>query len=340
MTVISAQARIPARDRYPIAAPDGSALQIDSSVPHDDPYRELRTPEQLRRYYDDQGYVVVRGLVPAELCDRAREAFQREVKPFGGYIYRQTTANPERHVLTEHGFMMNPILNVQDLPGTFPQFKSTALAIITHPRVQEAARALLGETSRIVQSMYFDGNPATWPHQDTYYLDSSTIGRMAAAWIAVEDIHPGAGRFFVYPGSHKIDVLKNSGGIDVAFHHDRYKKLIIDVIREHKLRCHAPALAKGDGLFWAAKTIHGSLQTVAPEHSRSSFTAHFIPASTALLQFQSRLKPLRLQRINGVEVHCPKDQERAFNRAMLWTETTFPRAFQLAKKIAIKLHTR
>jgi phytanoyl-CoA hydroxylase len=34
---------------------------------------------------------------------------------------------------------------------------------------------------------------------------------MTAAWIAVEDIDEGAGRFFIYPGSHRIDLEKNSG---------------------------------------------------------------------------------------------------------------------------------
>ena len=50
--------------------------------------------------------------------------------------------------------------------------------------------------------MYFDGNPVTWPHQDIYYLDAEEIGRMTSAWVAVEDIAPDAGRFFVYPKSH------------------------------------------------------------------------------------------------------------------------------------------
>jgi ectoine hydroxylase-related dioxygenase (phytanoyl-CoA dioxygenase family) len=45
------------------------------------------------------------------------------------------------------------------------------------------------------------GNPETWAHQDTYCLDAEELGRMTAAWIALEDSHPGAGRFYVYPGS-------------------------------------------------------------------------------------------------------------------------------------------
>ena len=36
--------------------------------------------------------------------------------------------------------------------------------------------------------MYFEGNSATWEHQDTYYLDSEKVGCMIAGWIALENI--------------------------------------------------------------------------------------------------------------------------------------------------------
>ena len=54
------------------------------------------------------------------------------------------------------------------------------------------------------------------------------------------------------------------------------------MIREQGLVCRAPALSKGDVLFWAAKTIHGSLRTTQPTRSRRSFTAHFIPDAEPL----------------------------------------------------------
>jgi phytanoyl-CoA hydroxylase len=284
--------------------------------------------------------VVVRGAVPPALCDEARAAFAREVKPYGGFIYRQATAVPERHALTEHGHMVNSLLNIQDLDRRlFPRFREAGMRILTHDGVQREVRTLLGEGGTLVQSMYFDGNPATWAHQDSYYLDSTTIGRMAAVWVAVEDIHPGAGRFYVYPGSHAIDMAKNGGDFDIAFNHDRYKQLVLDVIRQHGLVCRAPALRKGDLFFWNARTIHGSLETRGA-HARSSFTGHFVPSSTGLLQFQTRARRMKLHDVNGVPVHHPKDQNLPWNRALLGLETTFPRAFQRAKKLAIKVVTR
>ena len=42
----------------------------------------------------------LRNLIPRELCAEAMQRFKGEVKPHKGFIYRQATGNPERHVLT------------------------------------------------------------------------------------------------------------------------------------------------------------------------------------------------------------------------------------------------
>ncbi len=291
----------------------------------------------LRRDYDALGYVVVPGLIPGALCDRARAAFAAEVKPYTGHLYRQTTSHAERHVFTDHGYLLNPILNIQSLrQSRFPNFRAAGLEILTEPGLQRAVGAILGEPGKIVQSMYFEGNSATWAHRDAYYLDSAGPGGMLGAWIALEDIAAGAGRFYVCPKSHLVDMAANRGDLDIAFHHDRYKQHVRDVIAAQGLVRRAPALRRGDVLLWSTRTIHGSLETTEPEHSRSSITAHLLAASSDLLQFQRRRRRLAVVEINGVQMHLPKNQNAWGPRAVLWAEATFPRAFQLAKKAAIK----
>jgi phytanoyl-CoA hydroxylase len=321
------------------AAVEPEALAERTAEP--DIYLRLNTPKALQDYYKENGYVVARKLIAADLCDRAREAFAAEVKPFDGYLYRQASANPEKHQWTSHGYMLNSILNIQDIRADrFPDFRAAGLQILTDEKLHATLRILLGEEGKVVQSMFFEGNPKTWAHQDTYYLDASNLGEMIGAWIAVEDIHPEAGRFFVYPGSHKIDVEKNGGDFDIAFHHERYKNLVLDIIARFGLPCQAPVLRKGDVLFWSSKTIHGSFETTRPEFSRASFTAHVIPQSTCFLQYQTRQKPLNLRTVNGIQVNFPKDQNEWKNKAVMTVETTFPRSFRFAKKLGIKLVTR
>lgn len=325
---------------FKITAPDGREIEIPVGVDDNtDPYLKLVNETTFREYYDREGYVIFRNLIPPDLCDRARLSFEAEVKPYQGYMYRQTSSgDPEKHRFNEHGYLLNSILNIQDLNiKLFPEFRQAGLAILTHHQMYDAVRTILGEPGKLAQSMYFEGNPSTWAHQDTYYLDSTEIGRMTAAWIAVEDIQPGAGRFYIYPGSQKIDMSRNGGDFDIAFHHAKYKNLILDVIEKYGLECRAPAMRKGDVLFWSAKTIHGSLQTRQPDKSRCSFTAHFLPESTGFLQFQSIDKPLQLKKINAFQVNCPKDQNTLKNQAIFQIETNYPKTFKFIKRLAIKM---
>jgi phytanoyl-CoA hydroxylase len=325
---------------FSIASPTGEPVLIPESPQEDRSYFPT-LDASAREYLLEEGYVVVRGLIAPRACEAARAAFAQEIKPFRGFLYRQTTARAERNQFNALGHVMNPLLNLQDLdPHEFPALRRETLDIFTAPALSAALEQVFGEPPKLVQTMYFEGNSATWAHQDTYYLDSESIGTMTAAWIALEDIHPGAGRFFVYPGSHRVDVRKNGGDFDVAFHHDRYKALIVDLIGRHGLTMRAPALQAGDVLLWNARTIHGSLGTKDTARTRQSLTAHYIPKSHRFLQLQSRIKPLRLIEHNEIQVHCPKNQARLHNRMTLFVEAHFPGPFYLAKRMAVKVATR
>jgi phytanoyl-CoA hydroxylase len=324
---------------FSIPSPTGDHALIPESRNEDRQYFTTLDHEAAK-YLESEGYVVVRGLLDPAACAAIRQSFATEVKPYGGFLYRQATAKAERNQFNALGHVMNPLLNLQDLDAArFPRLRNESLEAFTSPAITGVLRTLFGEDPKLVQTMYFEGNSETWAHQDTYYLDSEHVGSMVAAWIALEDIHPGAGRFFVYARSHQVDVRKNGGDFDIAFHHDRYKKLIVELIRSQGLEMRAPALCAGDVLFWSAKTIHGSLRTQETTRTRQSLTAHYIPKSHRFLQLQSRIKPLHLIEHNQIQVHCPKDQGRLQNRMTLFVESHFPGPFYLAKRLAVKVAT-
>jgi phytanoyl-CoA hydroxylase len=325
---------------YSIKFATGQSIQIPATADEDQPYFD-GINEQAVEHYREQGYVVIRGAVPRAICGAARRSFASEVKTYDGFIYRQTTCKAERNIFNERGYVMNPVLNVQSLPSRrFGEFKKSALEALTHQNIQRALGALLGEQPKLVQTMYFEGNTSTWPHQDTYYLDSENIGEMCGAWVALEDIAPNAGRFFICPGSHRIDIQKNGGDFDVAFNHARYKSLVIDIIKKFDLTVKAPALREGDVLLWNSKTIHGSLDSPQFLSSRQSLTAHYIPDSRQFLQFQSRVQRLPLSTFNGMRVATPKNQDLLKNLFVLFFEAHLPFIFYPLKNAAIKAVVR
>ena len=322
---------------HKVTSPVGTEILVPEIADEDGPTFSLSNMAAIRAYYEDNGYVVIKKVVAPEVCDQIRGAFSSSVKPYDGHIYRQTTANPEKNKINEFGFVMNPILNLQSLGvSKFAALKDMAIKTFSGDPIKNISKAIFQEEGQLVQSMYFEGNSETWPHQDTYYLDSETIGTMIGCWYALEDINAGAGRFFVIPGSHKVDMRKNGKDIDFAFNHSRYKDLVRSILTEGNVQFRAPLLNKGDAIVWNSKTIHGSLRTTRPQFSRSSLTAHYIPASHRFLQFQTRIKALKLRRFEGMSFHCPKDMDLMSSRLVMAVETTFPKTFQMTKKLAIK----
>jgi phytanoyl-CoA hydroxylase len=294
--------------------------------------------DKIRAYYLDNGYVIVHSVFSRQICDMQRELWEREVKPYRGYIYRQATGKAEKHVKNANGWVMNPILNLQSVdPGRFGKFRAFATeSLLAAPSLRNLFIGLLAEAPTIVQSMYFEGNSATWEHQDTYYLDSEKVGEMAAAWIALEDIAPKSGRFFICPGSHKIRMDEHGVANNIAEHHEVYISSVVGKIRELDLEIRAPIMQKGDVLFWNSRTIHGSLDSQDPAQSRSSVTCHAIPSSRQFLQWQVRLKNLDTDEIDGTRIYRPKDLRSLSNRLVFQVETTFPSFFYWAKRTAIK----
>lgn len=294
--------------------------------------------DEISHYYEEHGYVVVSGVVDGERCAGLRELWEKQVKTTRQFIYRQATAKAERHVYNAQGWVMNPILNLQSVdPRRLGEFRRYATEnILTAPLLKRVFEALLGDTPKIVQSMYFEGNSATWEHQDSYYLDSENVGKMAAAWIALEPIEAEAGRFFVCPGSHRLELERHGFENNIADNHDKYIEGVVAKVRELGLEIRAPRLETGDVLFWNAWTIHGSLDSQHESRSRSSVTCHAIAARDRFLQLQLRPMNVETDVVNGVHIYRPKDLARLRNRLILWVESRFPRQFYWLKRVAIR----
>jgi phytanoyl-CoA hydroxylase len=322
-----------------LKTPRGLAVRVPETL-SEDPSPRFNSDElpQIKAYYEGNGYVIVRKLLSTDICDAQKRLWEEEVKPFGGYIYRQATGKAEKHVLNQNGWVMNPILNLQSVdPRRFPRFRRHATeAVLASSNLRDLFAGLLGELPKVVQSMYFEGNSATWEHQDTYYLDSEKVGEMVAAWIAIEDIAAKAGRFFICPGSHKFRLDEHGLDNNIAEHHEKYILSVVNKIKQLNLQIRAPALQKGDVLFWNSFTIHGSLNTQDSQYSRSSITCHAIPGSRKFLHHQILLWDVETDTVNGTKIFRPKDLSALKSRLIFEVETKFPSLFYWAKRKAVK----
>lgn len=93
-----------------------------------------------------------------------------------------------------------------------------------------------------MQSMLFDQNAATKPHQDWWYLDSRPAGQLLAAWIALEDIDQRAGRFYLMPRTTALRPLDP----DPLVTHSEWLLRIRRLLDDHLEQVHTPAMRRGD----------------------------------------------------------------------------------------------
>ena len=80
--------------------------------------------ESAVSYYKNNGYVIFSACVSQESCDQLRNLWEKNIKPYKGTIYRQTTVKAEKNIFNDNGWVMNPILNLQSLnPKHFGDFR-------------------------------------------------------------------------------------------------------------------------------------------------------------------------------------------------------------------------
>jgi len=324
--------------------PNGLSVEVPETEAEDNTPR-FNVNEDLKsasNYYKNNGYVIFSSLITNEVCTQLRSLWEKNIKPYKGTIYRQTTAKAEKNLFNERGWIMNPILNLQSL--NFNLFGNLRQAVekevFSNFFICKALKSILGEKPKIVQSMYFEGNSATWEHQDSYYLDSEKIGTMTAGWLALEEIQADAGRFFICPKSHEIDLGRQNIKNNIAENHDNYIKQVVSIIKSKNMPIKAPYLNSGDMLFWNSWTIHGSIDSQSKTFSRSSITMHAIPCSHKFLQFHSRKIDILTEDLGNSLIFRPKDQLKFKNRLVLAIESNFPDFFYWLKNKTIKLMIR
>ncbi len=320
--------------------PIGTRLRIPETIEEDERYFTIERLGEARSYYDARGYVVLRGLIPFAACAEARAVFDADVRRSRTPILRQKNMRYERNIFDVDGFLHNPIFNVQDLGSRgLGAFRRVVLDILTHGAVARVTAALLrGQRTKLIQSMFFEAPAGTWAHQDSYYQDSATgLGGCVAGWFALQDIHAGAGRFYVCPGSHRsMPPLRNEGAHNFATGHQAYQQAVLAMMREQALTLSAPCLAAGDVLFWNSLTVHGSLPASRPGVSRASLTAHYLHEDDAMLQFHSRIREQRTTTYNGMTIGLLHDQDVLRNRLVRAAAFHFPKPYMAARRAALR----
>lgn len=231
----------------------------------------------LAEDYRRDGWVKVPGLIDGARIDALLTAYAFDLLSSRSKFFRQNTNRYEPNDIDGHGHVINSFLDPHHYRSV-PRLRQAVLDILFDPALKAALAEATGHAGLdLMQSMLFDKNAATPPHQDWWYLDSVPNGELAAAWIALEDIPAEAGRFYLMSGTHEMKLHDDLRSL----RHDTWLALMKAYVDSHAGGVEAPEMRKGDVIIWNSRTIHGALPTQNPALSRKSLTAHYLPDGMA-----------------------------------------------------------
>src|SRR5665213_15766 len=285
-----------------------------------------------RQYYESNGYYICRKLIPADWIDKLVGHYKTDIVPAKNPFYRQNSSQYEANRLTKHGYVTQSFLDIHEYKK-YPDFSLSAMKIYTSDIVRAALKDVTGfDSCNLMQTMLFDANTETWPHQDWWYLDSVPNGHLLAGWFALEDIDERAGRFFVLPKSQTVDLHSDTPNLP----HTEWIARMRAYVAKHPDQVHAPALEKGDVLFWNSRVVHGSLATKDASLSRRSLTAHYMPSEFTFGNIFSQRKWIQYKTYNGMKYYRNQPDYSLFNRLKYGIKTSVydsPRVIRGLRKI-------
>ena len=164
--------------------------------------------------------------------------------------------------------------------------------------LQKLLSFVLGKEALPYQTINFYKSSSQLAHSDSLHLTTEPLGYLIGVWIALEDVVPGSGEFFYYPGSHKFkylmnkdfDAKNNSWSLDVRLN-EKYEDKVAQVIQENQLKPETFLPKKGDVIIWHANLLHGSHPKKDISLTRKSLVMHYF-AKGVLCYHESMERPV------------------------------------------------
>lgn len=213
----------------------------------------------LKEQFDEEGYIVVRGLFSQDEVETIREHFE-ELHAKGSIpgCFTADPASPDP--LKVYPRMLYP-----------HRVSDVAMRYMTDDRVFDVLDVLFGEEALAAQSMYYFKPPGAKGqalHQDNFYLKVEP-GTCIAAWTAIDPADEENGGLVVVPGSQGMEVVCPEQA-------DPNESFTTHLVRPPEGLEEVPIIMEpGDVLFFNGSMIHGSYPNRSKDRFRRSFICHY-----------------------------------------------------------------
>ncbi|KAF5293623.1 hypothetical protein FQA39_LY03108 [Lamprigera yunnana] len=244
----------------------------------------LYLTEEQRKFYEENGYLIVRKLMDPKILDACRERFldfcNNEKSDVKVKQYMIDTYMKRQNAQGE-----NLIHAVLDLLSDEIFFQS----VLYKPLV-DIVESIVGRNITVCSTLLVNKSPNTVRdysfrplHQDLYYFPFRPANSLVASWTAMQAIDEKNGCLFVVPGSHKGTLLNHDYPKDVK--HRVYEKVLgLDEIPTVNL-----VLEKGDTIFFHPLLLHGSRQNTT-KNFRKTIYCHYADSDCHFIDVKGTLQ--------------------------------------------------
>ena len=163
-------------------------------------------------------------------------------------------------------------------------FNEAARKILFASPVTEFLQQVFNAQPELNQSLSFTRGSEQDIHQDIAFVRMNSPMKLAAAWVALEDVRTGTGELLYYPGSHRwpdylfSDCFKHydeeRDGQDQLQH---WYAWIHEQAEAHGSELTAFLPRKGDVFLWHAGLAHGGAPITDHAATRKSLVGHYCP---------------------------------------------------------------
>jgi ectoine hydroxylase-related dioxygenase (phytanoyl-CoA dioxygenase family) len=254
----------------------------EMTQPHQ--YETYRVSVEEYRRFRQQGFLVIKGLVPQADVDEMNEFMDDMLAGRKTVEGAQIMKNKGREVKTP-----DELLRIHMLHRKSPLHERFLL----HPRILDGLEALIGPDVLALQSMLFfkqPGQPGQGYHQDSYYIPTFP-DTLCGAWLALTEATLENGCLWYAVGSQNEPVYPDPNGMGAALTSnigdlgtienasapDESVNGLSRVVRKYQGEV-VPVLAEpGDVVYFGGHVVHWSYPNQSTT-ARRSFVGHYCNA--------------------------------------------------------------
>ena len=240
----------------------------------------MKLSDQQKQFWDDNGYVLLKGHYSPERIDQinalVQQLWKNRKKLDASYVIDIFVGTEqERRVYFSDAPAAARLApyKLNDLFLSQTEIREITAGTNMAPILSE----LLEGFPMICNSLNFEFGSQQEYHFDTFYMPSPTPNKMVASWIALEDATSENGPLAYYPGSHKIPPYHFSNGSTVIIEQEMpaFNDYIFGEIEKRGLQAEHLHAEKGDVLIWHSQLFHGGSEILNQNKTRKSLVTHY-----------------------------------------------------------------